>query len=97
MELHYPSVEITYDPAKRNLTLVERGLDFEDAKVVFAGPVLTQSDDRFDYGETRHQTYGLLDNRLVMIVWTETASGRRIISMRNCHDKESQKVRPSLG
>jgi uncharacterized protein (DUF4415 family) len=30
-------VRITYDPAKREQTLVERSLDFEDAKFVFAG------------------------------------------------------------
>jgi uncharacterized DUF497 family protein len=28
---------ITYDPAKRERTLRERGLDFEDAAAVFAG------------------------------------------------------------
>ena len=33
-------MKITYDPAKRAKTLEERGLDFEDAAVVFAGPML---------------------------------------------------------
>jgi uncharacterized protein len=28
-------VRITYDPAKREQTLADRGLDFEDAEVVF--------------------------------------------------------------
>jgi uncharacterized DUF497 family protein len=30
-------VEISYDAAKRDKTLAERGLDFEDAPPVFAG------------------------------------------------------------
>jgi uncharacterized DUF497 family protein len=30
-------VRITYDKAKREITLTERGLDFEDATHVFAG------------------------------------------------------------
>jgi uncharacterized DUF497 family protein len=33
-------VRITYDPAKREKTLRERGLDFADAAEVLAGPTL---------------------------------------------------------
>jgi uncharacterized DUF497 family protein len=39
---------ITYDPVKRDRTLAERGLDFEDAAVVFDGPVFTFEDVRQD-------------------------------------------------
>ena len=45
-------------------------LDFEDAPEVFAGLTLTLPDERQDYGEDRYQTYGLLGDRLVMVVWT---------------------------
>lgn len=44
---------ITYDPRKRENTLAERGLDFEDAREVFAGVVETFPDLRRDYGEAR--------------------------------------------
>jgi uncharacterized DUF497 family protein len=50
-------VAITYDPAKRERTLAERELDFEDAAEVFAGTVLTIRDDRRDYGEERYRTF----------------------------------------
>jgi hypothetical protein len=30
-------MQILYDPGKRDKTLVERGLDFEDAAIVFQG------------------------------------------------------------
>ena len=30
-------MQITFDDAKRDVTLLERGLDFEDAAIVFAG------------------------------------------------------------
>ena len=33
-------MKITYDPAKRAWTLRERGLDFEQAAQVFAGPTI---------------------------------------------------------
>ena len=44
---------ITFDPAKRDKTLAERGLDFADAKWLFAGVTLEVEDTRKDYGETR--------------------------------------------
>ena len=31
---------ISFDPAKRDMTLAERGLDFADAEKVFAGPLV---------------------------------------------------------
>jgi uncharacterized DUF497 family protein len=82
-------VEITYDPAKRARTLLERGLDFEDAPKVFAGLTLTRVDERRDYNETRYQTYGLLDDEVVMLVWTERETSRRIISSRQCSRKSA--------
>jgi uncharacterized DUF497 family protein len=45
-------MEITFDPAKRDLTLKHRGLDFTRAAEVFAGRTATVVDDRFEYGET---------------------------------------------
>lgn len=90
-------VEISYDPHKRIRTLRERGLDFEDAARVFAGPRYTIADDRKNYGESRFQTYGLLQNRLVTIVWTPRGEARHIISMRKCNDREKEKFGRQLG
>lgn len=81
-------MELTFDPAKRLRTLTERGLDFADAARLFAGLTLTRPDERFEYPEPRFQTYGLLDERLVTVVWSETENGRRIISMRKCNERE---------
>jgi len=81
-------VKISYDPGKRAITLAERGLDFNDAPKVFAGPTLRLPDERQDYGEVRYQTYGLLDDRLIMLVWTERGDTRHIISMRKCNARE---------
>jgi uncharacterized DUF497 family protein len=54
-------VRITFDPAKRNRTMAERGLDFADAGIVFAGVTLEIEDTRRNYGETRIICYGLLE------------------------------------
>ncbi|KQT31988.1 hypothetical protein ASG29_08990 [Sphingomonas sp. Leaf412] len=81
-------MEISFDPEKREKTLRERGLDFADAGRLFAGLTYTRPDERFDYPEPRFQTYGLLDERLVMVVWSDAMRGRRIISMRKCNERE---------
>jgi uncharacterized DUF497 family protein len=46
----------TWDEAKRQATLRERGLDFADADRVFDGRAVTLPDDRRDYGEERFIT-----------------------------------------
>ena len=72
-------MNISFDPAKRQATLEERGLDFADALTLFEGPELTALDDRKDYGEDRFITYGYLHGRAVILVWTPRDDGRRII------------------
>jgi uncharacterized DUF497 family protein len=90
-------VKITFDPAKRIVTLRERGLDFRDAARLFAGRNATIADDRKDYGETRFITAGYLGQRLVVLVWTPRGKSRRIISMRYAHGKEESRWRAHLG
>ena len=81
-------MRIGFDPAKRAATLRGRGLDFADAGGVFDGPQFTFEDTRVPYPERRFVTYGLLRGRLVAVVWTEAAGGRRIISMRKANERE---------
>lgn len=74
----------------------ERQRDFADAGQVLEGVTLTQEDDRFYYPEPRFQTYGRLDERIVFVVRTPTDNGVLVISMRNCHDKESRRIASRL-
>ena len=60
-------MRITFDPAKRARTLAERGLDFEDAVVVFEGVTVEVEDTRRNYGEPRIICYGFLSRRLVVV------------------------------
>ncbi len=89
-------MRITYDPAKRDKTLAERGLDFDQAAMIFAGVTLTLLDDRQDYGEPRFQTYGRLGRRLVMVVWTPRGADRHVISMRKCNAREKARYEARL-
>lgn len=90
-------MQIEFDPAKRETTLRERGLDFADAPQVFAGPVIEAEDSRFDYGETRITSMGMLNDRLVVLVWTQRGEARRIISMRYANEREITRYNLHLG
>ena len=90
-------MRITFDPAKRDRTLRERGLYFADAAEIFAGRTLTVSDERRDYGEDRYRTYGHLRGRLVLLAWVARGDERRIISMRKCNAKEQKRIGRRLG
>lgn len=83
----------TWDEAKRQATLRERGLDFADAEEIFSGDFVTREDVRRDYGEPRYITGGWLERRFVILVWTPRSEGRRIISLRYGHGTEEARYR----
>jgi len=78
----------TWHELKRLNNLNRHGLDFAEAEKVFAGPTFTFEDDRMDYGEQRRVTLGLLGDRVVVVVHTETDQEIRIISMRKAVKNE---------
>ena len=81
-------MRVTFDPAKRAKTLGERGLDFEDAAIVFQGTTVEIEDTRRNYGETRIICYGLLAGRVVVIGYTVRGDTRHVFSMRKANDRE---------
>jgi uncharacterized DUF497 family protein len=87
---------ITYDPRKRLKTLRERGLDFEDAALVFAGPTLEAEDLRKDYGETRLICYGYLEGRMVVLGYVSRGEDQHIFSMRKANGRETRRIAPLL-
>ncbi len=81
-------MRVSYDPVKRERTLLTRGLDFEDAKGVFAGVTVEVDDTRKDYGERRVLCFGLLAGRMVVVGYTPRGSVRHVFSMRKANDRE---------
>jgi uncharacterized protein len=88
---------IEFDTVKREKTLLVRGLDFADSDKVFDGLHFIARDDRFDYSEERFFAVGLMDGRMVVIVWTPRNDARRIISMRYANDREISRYKKNLG
>lgn len=90
-------MRITFDPAKRERALAERGLDFVDAKIVFEGVTLEVEDVRRAYGEERIICYGLLAGRMVVVGYTPRGADRHVFSMRKANDREQTRIKPLLG
>jgi uncharacterized protein len=89
-------VRITYDPAKRQKTLADRGLDLADAALVFAGVTLEVEDVRKDYGEVRIICYGHLERRMVVVGYTPRGADRHVFSMRKANEREKARIEPYL-
>jgi uncharacterized DUF497 family protein len=77
-----------WDEAKRQSNILKHGIDFVGVEQVFEDETLTINDDRFDYGEERFVTLGLLNGRVVVIAHTETDEVIRIISIRKATKNE---------
>lgn len=81
---------IWHEP-KRQANLKKHGLDFAVAEQVFLGPTFTFEDTREAYGEERWVTLGLLGEKVLVIVHTETEDEIRVISRREA-DKDEQRI-----
>jgi len=87
-------MRISFDPAKRSRTLADRGLDFEDAAIVFDGITIEVEDTRKNYGERRMICYGMLAGRLVVVGYTLRGATRHVFSMRKANDREKTRLAP---
>jgi uncharacterized protein len=81
-------VRFEWDEAKRRINIRKHSIDFIDVPSVFRGVTVTIEDTRFDYGETRFVTLGLLKGRVVVVVHTEQDDVIRIISVRKATKNE---------
>ena len=83
-------MEFEWDEAKRSINLKKHSIDFIDVPAVFDGDTLTIEDARYDYGEQRFITFGLLQGRVIAIVHTETDNLIRLISARKATSYEQR-------
>jgi uncharacterized DUF497 family protein len=81
----------THDPKKRTANLKKHSYDFKDAPLVIESvATVTFEDKRFDYGEQRFITLGMLRGEAVVITTAETDEEIRIISMRKAERHEEE-------
>lgn len=79
---------LTYDPNKRLKNLKDHGIDFAELDCVFEFPMLTYEDVTQDYGEQRLRSIGLLQGRVIVMIWVAEESSARIISCRHGDKRE---------
>lgn len=86
-------MKLTWDEAKRQATLNDRGLDFAAAAEAFGRKEYIIEDDRRDYGERRFIPVGHIAGRLCVVVWTPRDGGRHVISMRKANEREQKRYK----
>ena len=85
-------MKLEWDKRKNSANVEKHGLDFADAYKVFEFPMLTRLDERKDYGEDRWTAIGLMELRVVVIVFTEPkANTIRVISFRKATSDERKR------
>lgn len=83
-------MEYEWDEAKRLSNLRKHGIDFNDVPFVFNSDTVTVEDNRYGYGEQRFVMFGLLQGRIIVVVYTERDNSIRIISARKATKYEQR-------
>ncbi|WP_153075782.1 BrnT family toxin [Paraburkholderia bonniea] len=81
-------MEITYDPAKNQTNIAERGLSFEMAREFEMAGALISEDQRKAYPERRFQALGYIGTRMYMLVFTPRDEKLHVISFRKANLRE---------
>jgi uncharacterized DUF497 family protein len=82
--------DFEWDPEKDSLNIQKHGIDFATAKLIWDSPVFERIDRRRDYGEVRFQAFGVVENRILTVIFTWRAEVRRIISARRANFREKR-------
>ena len=75
---------------KNSTNVKKHGIDFQDAKKIFDGYTLTIEDDRFDYGEQRFVSFGIMYGHVIAVIHLESENAIRIISARKATKNEQK-------
>ena len=78
-----------WDLAKSNACQISRNFDFAYVISVFADPILFfERDQRWDYGEERFRAFGVIEEKVFVVVFTKRQKAIRIISARRANSRE---------
>lgn len=84
--------ELTFDPAKNEANVRERGLPFSLVKDEFDWATAKVGEDkRKAYGELRYRAFGYIGDRLHAVVFTLREGTLRIISLRKANRREERR------
>jgi uncharacterized DUF497 family protein len=83
-------MQFEWDEKKRKANLDKHGIDFADLEPLFGGLTITVLDGRYDYGEFRFITLGILNGIVMTVAHAETDEVIRIISARKATRYEEE-------
>ncbi|CCI27987.1 BrnT family toxin [Microcystis aeruginosa] len=81
-------MEIEWDNNKAAANLLKHKIDFEDAKNIFLDSNCLEREDKRDYNETRIQVIGIVNQVVLLVVYTKRNGRYRIISARRANKNE---------
>lgn len=84
---------LIWDEPKRRLNIKNHGYDFVGCEAIWDHFTVTREDRRQDYGEERLVCFGVLDDEIVILVYTERPSGTHVISLRKAEKHEARYYR----
>ncbi len=79
---------IVFDAAKDAANIAKHGVSLALAEELNLDAAVIVEDRRADYGEARFNAYGLIDNALFALTYTERDGQVRAISLRRAREKE---------
>ena len=85
-------MDVAFDPDKDAANIEKHGVS-----LVFGGEILADSgrldilDVRFDYAEERFVSYGKVEGRVWVCVFTVRGVEHRVISVRKANDRETRR------
>ena len=77
-----------WDERKRAFNLTKHGIDFALVARFEFDSATIRVDDRKNYGETRYRAFGVIDDRLPVLIFTARGALTRVISLRRANSKE---------
>ena len=90
-------MDFEWDDDKNLQNIAKHGLSFADACRIFSGFTLDAVDDRFEYGETREISIGMIDGlAIVTVAHTDRNGVCRIISARPAVKSERKRYEQAL-
>jgi uncharacterized protein len=79
-----------WDDRKRATNLCKHGIDFAIVDRFEFDTAVVTIDDRKDYGEVRYRAFGVIDDRLHVLVFTARGALTRVISLRRANERERE-------
>ena|SRR5688572_20052181 len=86
-----------WDDEKAAANVAKHGIDFEQARLLFDGPMFIRPDVSARYDEERFIAIGMAGGTAMILVYTERDNVVRIISLRNASRAETARFFGTLG